>query len=68
MKYAPEQVRVKLVGTARTITGTKLNVFSTVSRKHVLMYPIAPSGIQSKKGIPFEVKDLSPKLRRRFGC
>jgi hypothetical protein len=68
MKYAPEQIRVKLIGTARTSAGAKFNVFSTICRKHVLMYPIAPSGRQIAKGIPFKVTDLSPKIRRRLGC
>jgi hypothetical protein len=68
MKYTPEKIAVKFIGTARTEAGTKLTVFTTVSRKYVSMSPLTPSGRQCPKTIPVKVADLSPKIRRRLGC
>jgi hypothetical protein len=68
MYYAPEKISIKFIGTIRTSNGNRLNVFSTVSRKHVSMYPLTPSGRMKVKGIPVKVHGLAPKLRRRLGC
>jgi hypothetical protein len=68
MNYAPETISTKFIGIVRTTQGNKINVFSTVSRKHVSMYPLTKSGHMKVKGIPVKVHDLAPKLRRRLGC
>jgi hypothetical protein len=68
MNYAPETISTKFIGTIRTTQGNKINVFSTVSRKHVAMYPLTPSGQMKYLGLPVKVHDLAPKMRRRLGC
>jgi hypothetical protein len=68
MQYSPEQIPMKYIGTARTEAGTQLNVFSTISRSHVSMSPIASNSHQYPKSIPVKLADLSPQVRRRLGC
>jgi hypothetical protein len=68
MQYAPEQIATRFIGTARTEAGTRLNVFSTISRKHLSMFPLAPNGAPKVQGIPVKLADLSPQVRRRLGC
>jgi hypothetical protein len=68
MNYAPETISTKFIGTVRTSAGSKIKVFSTVSKRHVAMYPLTPSGGMKYQSIPVKVHDLSPKLRRRLGC
>jgi hypothetical protein len=39
--------KTKFLGTLRTTNGNKFNVYDTVGRESVLLYPITPSGRQS---------------------
>ncbi len=60
--------RTKFLGTLRTTKGNKLNVYATVGRESVLLFPIALSGKQSDKSTAVKIADLSLKLRRHLGC
>jgi hypothetical protein len=68
MNYTPETISTKYIGTIRTTQGNKINVFSTVSRNHVAMYPLTPSGHMKYQWLPVKVHDLAPKMRRRPRC
>jgi hypothetical protein len=68
MQYAPESISVRFIGSARTEAGTRLNVFSTISREHISIYPLTPNGALKVQGIPVKLADLSPQVRRRLGC
>jgi len=68
MKYTPEKYFVRFIGFLETNEKARLKVFSTVSRKHVLMYPekLALNQRRPIKSVP--VKDLNPATRRVLGC
>jgi hypothetical protein len=67
-KYAPETIPVRLISTLRNRHGTKYHVYLTVSRDHVLMSPLTPSGRETDIKIPVKIADLSLKIRLRLGC
>jgi hypothetical protein len=60
--------KTKFLGTLRTTNGNKFNVYDTVGRESVLLFPIAPSGRQSDKSTALKIADMSRKLRRHLGC
>jgi hypothetical protein len=67
-KYMPEKYIVRFVGFLRTETGERFKVFSTVSRRHVLMYSAKPL---SDGNVPIQsvkLTKLSPQVRRQLGC
>jgi hypothetical protein len=67
-KYMPEKYIVRFVGFLRTETGERFKVFSTVSRKHIRMYP---ANFASYQDVPIQtiaITKLSPEVRRRLGC
>ncbi len=68
MKYAPEKYFVRFIGILETNTKTRLKVFSTISRKHVLMYPEKLALNQRRPIKSVQVKDLDPETRRVLGC
>jgi hypothetical protein len=64
----PEMMPISLLGTTATKSGTKLNVYSTLSKKHVLMCPVEQVEGKGVIGTPVKIVDLPPKLRQRLGC
>jgi len=68
LKYAPEMIPMRLIGSLRNNHGTKYHVYSTASRKHVLFAPVTPGGREADIKIPVKIADLSLKIRRRLGC
>ena len=60
--------KTKFLGTLRTTNGNKFNVYDTVGRESVLLFPIAPSGKQSEKSTALKIADLNRKIRRHLGC
>ena len=60
--------RTKFLGMLRTTNGNKFNVYDTVGRESVLLFPIAPSGKQSEKSTTVKIADLNRKIRRHLGC
>lgn len=61
-------VKTKFLGTLRTTNGNKFNVYDTVGREYVLLFPITPSGSQSDKSTAVKIADLSRQIRRHLGC
>ena len=59
---------IRILGSIKTRAGSKFNVYATNSRKHVLMFPIDPSGKQGAQGTPVKVVDLKPRMRQKLGC
>lgn len=68
MQYTPEQYFVRFIGFLRTEGGEILKVFSTVSTRHVLVYPVNPTQYQNSFVQSLAVTKLSPTTRRRLGC
>jgi hypothetical protein len=60
--------KTKFLGTLRTIKESKFNVYATVGREYVLLFPIAPSGKQSDNSTAVKIADLSRQIRRYLGC
>jgi hypothetical protein len=60
--------KTKFLGTLRTTNGNKFNVYDTVGREFVLLFPITPSGKQSEKSTTVKIADLSRKIRQHLGC
>jgi hypothetical protein len=68
MKYTPEKYFVRFIGFLETNEKARLKVFSTVSRKHVLMYPETLVLNQRAPIKSVRVKNLDPDTRRLLGC
>ena len=67
-KYMPQQYIVRFIGFLRTEAGERFKVFSTVSRKHVRIYPVK---FESHRDVPIQtvaITKLSPQVRRQLGC
>jgi hypothetical protein len=64
----PEMMPVKLLGILSTADGTKLKVYSTVSKNHVLTYPVVPNDNKRVIGTPVKISTLDVESRRRLGC
>lgn len=60
--------KTKFLGTLRTTNANKFNVYATVGRESVLLFPITPSGRQSDKSTAVKIADLSRQIRRHLGC
>jgi hypothetical protein len=68
MQYTPEKYFTRFIGFLQTEGGEVLKVFTTVSARHVLMYPVNPFKYQSVTVQSIPVAKLSPCTRRRLGC
>ncbi|MGR3277978.1 hypothetical protein ACSYAD_23045 [Acaryochloris marina NIES-2412] len=66
--YAPEQIIIRLLGSVLLSNGKRVNIYSTVSQKHVLVRPLNDQGSEESIGTPTKITDLSAQLRRRLGC
>ncbi|WP_187153004.1 hypothetical protein [Acaryochloris marina] len=66
--YSPQHYLVYFLGTLRRQNGTRLKVFSTVSRQHVLMISKDKSGKWSKDFTTVRITDLHPAVRFRLCC
>ncbi|WP_187152982.1 hypothetical protein [Acaryochloris marina] len=66
--YSPQHHLVYFLGTLRRQNGTRLKVFSTVSRKHVLMISKDKSGKWSKDFTSVKIRDLRPAVRLWLCC
>lgn len=66
--YSPEQIITRLLGSIPLSNGKQVNIYATVSQKHVLVRPLNDQGCEESVGTPIQITDLSAKLRRRLGC
>lgn len=66
--YSPQNHLVYFLGTLRRRNGTRLKVFSTVSRQHVLMISKDKSGRLGKNFTSVRITDLHPDVRLRLCC
>ncbi|KAI9129847.1 hypothetical protein [Acaryochloris sp. CCMEE 5410] len=66
--YSPQHHLVYFLGTLRRQNGTRLKVFSTVSRQHVLMIAKDKSGEWSKNFTTVKITDLRPAVRLKLCC
>lgn len=66
--YAPEQIITRLLGSVVLSNGKRVNIYATVSQKHVLVRPLDDQGCEESIGTPTKITDLSAQLRRRLGC
>ncbi|WP_261892178.1 hypothetical protein [Acaryochloris marina] len=66
--YLPQTHLVLFLGHLRKQDGTRLKVFSTVSRNHILMIPKDKSGKWSKDFTTVKIRDLRPAVRPRLCC
>ena len=67
-KYMPQQYIVRFIGFLRTEAGERFKVFSTVSRRHIRMYPANFASHQDVAIQTVAIRKLSPQLRRQLGC
>lgn len=59
---------VFFLGNLRKQDGTRLKVFSTRSKQHVLMFPRSDSGQLLEDFASVQITDLHPEVRVWLGC
>lgn len=66
--FVPEHVIVKPLGRIISDKGKRAKVYSTMSKEHVFIRPIDKEERESAKGTVIKLSELSPQVRRKFGC